>query len=73
MDIKDFLFSVILITFLHSDVDECSTGTHNCDSNASCTNTYGSFACACNSGFSGNGNTCSGKRGSLAVFIYIIF
>jgi len=31
----------------------------NCDDNARCINTPGGFACACNSGFVGNGMTCS--------------
>jgi len=46
------------------DVDEC-TGTNNCDSNASCTNTVGSYTCACNSGFVGTGvgiGSCGGKK-----------
>ena len=44
-----------------SDVDECSAGTDNCGTNAACTNTVGSFTCACNSGYSGDGQTCTGK------------
>eukprot|EP00117_Sycon_ciliatum_P022357 scpid935/ scgid0353/ Receptor-type tyrosine-protein phosphatase S; Receptor-type tyrosine-protein phosphatase sigma len=41
------------------DVDECNAdGGHNCDSNATCTNTAGSFTCACNTGYSGNGTVC---------------
>ena len=43
------------------DDDECLLGTHNCDSNATCTNTNGSFSCSCNSGYSGNGFACNGK------------
>jgi len=40
------------------DIDECATETDNCDANASCTNTLGSFECACNDGYSGDGTTC---------------
>ena len=37
------------------DIDECTAGTHTCDTNAACTNTDGSFTCACNSGYTGAG------------------
>ena len=46
---------------LVADVDECTTDTHNCDVNAVCTDTDGSFTCACNSGYSGDGTTCTSK------------
>ena len=59
-----FLFKVITIghsssiqikcNLLVENTDECSLGTHNCDSNAACTNTENSFSCLCNFGFSGN-------------------
>ena len=39
------------------DVDECTDETDNCDANAACTNTDGSFTCACNTGYSGDGTT----------------
>lgn len=40
------------------DINECAAGTDNCSANATCTNTVGSFACACNAGYTGNGVTC---------------
>ena len=48
------------------DVNECTEGSHNCDTvNGACTNTEGNFTCACNDGFSGDGTTdgtgCTGK------------
>ena len=45
--------------FLVVDVDECDTGV--CSENADCTNTVGSYTCQCQSGFSGDGQTCTGK------------
>jgi len=44
------------------DVDECETDPHPCGTNAGCTNTYGSFSCSCNTGYSGNGVTCTGRQ-----------
>ena len=41
------------------DINECTNGTANCDVNATCTNTTGSFTCKCNPGFTGDGTTCT--------------
>ena len=59
------IFGVMLFLNFHcfctpKDVDECTANTHNCHSNADCTNTNGAFTCACKSGFSGSGTSCSG-------------
>ncbi|XP_065182426.1 uncharacterized protein LOC135813137 [Sycon ciliatum] len=42
-----------------NDEDECATGLHRCDANATCSNTVGSYTCACNQHFSGNGLNCT--------------
>ena len=41
-----------------TDDDECEIGLHDCDINANCINTNGSFECTCNDGFLGDGKTC---------------
>ena len=43
------------------DIDECTINTDNCHQFAICTNTMGSFTCACITGFTGNGVQCDGK------------
>ena len=48
---------------ISSDIDECTLGTHDCHPNtreANCSNTVGSFSCACNTGYTGDGRTCAG-------------
>ena len=45
---------------LPADIDECVAHSP-CHVRASCTNTLGSFVCACNTGYSGDGTTCNGR------------
>ncbi|XP_022789957.1 protein kinase C-binding protein NELL1-like [Stylophora pistillata] len=40
------------------DIDECAVGTQNCNENAVCNNTKGSYNCSCKPGYSGDGRTC---------------
>ncbi len=42
-----------------ADVDECSDGSAGCDLAADCTNSAGSFACACKPGYGGDGKVCA--------------
>ena len=44
------------------DIDECALNSSNCDINAACNNTIGSFICQCNDGFTGNGAQCDGMH-----------
>ncbi|XP_023930883.1 fibrillin-1 [Lingula anatina] len=41
-----------------TDIDECLRNNGDCDSNAACANTVGSYTCTCNSGYHGNGFRC---------------
>ena len=35
--------------------------SHDCSSNANCSNSVGSFQCSCQSGYTGDGRACQGK------------
>ncbi len=50
-----------LVSFV-ADINECLANTNNCDGNATCSNTPGSFTCACNTGFTGDGTECTGQK-----------
>ena len=54
-----FWYSVSHI-LLSTDIDECYPESP-CHANASCTNTHGSFTCACNAGYTGDGMKCYGR------------
>ena len=45
------------------EIDECTDGTtpHQCDTNAQCSNNNGSYDCACNVGWTGDGFNCTGE------------
>ena len=45
-----------------ADDDECTDGTDQCDTNAACTNSDGSYTCVCNVGYTGDGFTCTGMK-----------
>jgi hypothetical protein len=42
-----------------TNVDECADTTSNCDPNSNCTDSIGSYSCACNAGWVGTGTRCS--------------
>lgn len=52
-----------------SDIDECALEIDNCDSNAICLNTEGSYECECNVGYRGNGRRCRGKQSTCTKLI----
>ena len=52
------------------DINECERETHNCDHNALCTDTLGSFMCTCNSGYEGNGVACTSELASDSTHRY---
>ncbi|XP_078694633.1 uncharacterized protein LOC144923712 isoform X2 [Branchiostoma floridae x Branchiostoma belcheri] len=52
---------------LCADADNCMNGSYHCDSDATCTNFPDGFICDCNSGYSGDGNTCTQDQVYLAT------
>ena len=62
-----------IVFSLQLDINEC-TGTNNCNVNAECTNNPGSYACTCNSGYTGNGVDCEGvyRQSRHALYIRLI-
>lgn len=58
------LMQLLVLTYalLHTDFDECDNEDHNCDRNAVCNNTVGSYTCTCNDGYEGEGynGSCRG-------------
>ncbi len=42
-----------------TDIHECNDNVDDCDPNADCANTTGSFTCKCKTGYSGDGKTCT--------------
>jgi len=52
------------------DINECALGTHNCSTQATCTNIQGSFICQCNDGYEGNGTSCSGMNYFYISFLF---
>ena len=56
------IYSNHMITSNSSDIDECeSVSLNNCDENADCLDTEGSFTCTCREGYAGSGVDCQGK------------
>ena len=55
---------------MSADDDECTSETDNCHADATCSNTPGSFTCACSSGYSGDGVTCTGKSVHTTKQVY---
>ena len=53
---------------LSIDINECELGGDDCHMYATCTDTFGSFECTCNSGFEGDGINCTSMYMSLKIF-----
>ena len=47
--------------FFNVDINECG-GTNDCHANATCNNTIGCYTCTCDTGFTGDGENCTGEK-----------
>ena len=71
LNVTDFFRRCFIAMYLSSllsvDIDECEEG-NDCDPNALCTNTEGSYVCRCIRGYIGNGRNCIGMYQVLQLF-----
>ena len=61
LKLLDLFFPCFPSVTRRSDIDECSSGSHDCHQNATCVNTAGLYDCICRPGLTGNGRNCSGE------------
>ena len=63
---------IALLILCFTDADECADGSHDCDVNADCNNTVGSYICSCKPTYFGNGKYCTSFREFLACHIAMV-
>ncbi|MEL7368600.1 MAG: calcium-binding EGF-like domain-containing protein, partial [Myxococcota bacterium] len=61
----------VLVSGSCQDIDECMTMSP-CSDNATCTNQPGSFTCACNDGYTGDGVTCTAETADCSNFSAVL-
>ena len=57
--ISDVIIDLLSLPPLSSDIDECIESEYNCSAKAKCIDTEGSYNCTCETGYEGNGFTCT--------------
>ncbi len=62
-----FCNSLVFLNIL--EIDECARQLDDCDPNAQCGNTPGSFTCSCVTGYMGSGTLCTGNSPPLYTTI----
>ena len=67
------IFNYFILTLKYTDIDECNSGYDNCTQLTSCVNTNGSFSCVCNTGYTGDGDTCYSEFKDYVYIKCILF
>ena len=62
-----FLIFSLLLQFL--DMDECKSDISDCDVNANCTNTEGSYKCKCKAGYTSSNRSDEGLTLETSAFL----
>ena len=65
------MYIVMCISLFFEDINECN-GTNDCDENAQCNNTIGSYSCTCNVGYVGDGLNCTGNDTEMIKVLFWI-
>ena len=60
---------LLLFSVFFADINECEGSGNNCDTNAICANTIGSYECSCKEGFTGDGIQCEGIIFSILLSV----
>ena len=69
---EPFVISTDTAARWYVDVDECAKNNGGCHTNADCTNTPGSFTCTCETGYTGNGLTCTGLSAKAGLCVRLL-
>ena len=62
VSLQRIIITLLLECIFPIDIDECELGSDDCDENAECTDSIGSFSCSCNFGYMGAGRECCKPR-----------
>ena len=58
--------------FFTTDINECELDVDRCATNATCSNTEGSYECSCTTGFIGDGNICCALIKRLVILMHTL-
>jgi len=65
--------NLIYLCSLLIDIDECTSPEANeCNPNAVCNNTEGTYTCRCQNGYEGDGKSCAGNVVVVVVIFFLM-